>query len=371
MFEQELKKALHASRPVPPEGFDGRSDRQIAQLTRKEGIHVKKFSVLMIAAAVLLILTMATALAAGIISWRRGLEDKLQVTEDIRTAYRDTQLFEEPGLSVTQNGVTVTMDQCIVEPNAAYVSFRVKGYQPQITRNSQYLELPQFRDVLVELDGQEDVCFVEPLFFDGLDALGRLADGSAPENDDLPYLNENGEMVFILSMRSDEDGFSFVGKNLHVRLGGLGIESTKYVYDTVRVDVQGVWEFAWTLKGTSRRVKLDGLSMPVGQDGSVLTDLSLSPIYINMLMRVPREPVPSDPDTTNAPLFRGVRLIDGTVLDYLAWRGYNDYLADSGEAYRQAWALNRIIDPEQVESLLFSPAWHDSETAEVIEVKIR
>ena len=49
MFEQELKKALQASRPVPPEGFDGRSDRQIAQLTRKEGIHVKKFSVLMIA----------------------------------------------------------------------------------------------------------------------------------------------------------------------------------------------------------------------------------------------------------------------------------------------------------------------------------
>ena len=93
MFEQELKKALHASRPVPPEGFDGRSDRQIAQLTRKEGIHVKKFSVLMIAAAVLLILTMATALAAGIISWRRGLEDKLQVTEDIVGPYELHDFF--------------------------------------------------------------------------------------------------------------------------------------------------------------------------------------------------------------------------------------------------------------------------------------
>ncbi len=373
MTEQELKKALRENRPEPPQGFERRSDDQLARLTQKEELPVKKFSRITIAVAVILMITVSSALAAGIISWRRGLEDKLRVTDETKDAYKDTQLFDNPGLSVAQNGVTVTLTQCIVEPSAAYIAFQVTGYQPQWTESGQYQERPQFRDVQIDLEGMEHVSFIEPLFFNGLDGWGRLADGSAPEDDEhLPYVNENGDMVYIISMRSDEDGYSFVGKKLRVSLEGLGMDSTRYQHETVQVDVEGQWTFEWTLKGCDKRMTLTGLDLPIAETGAVLMDAELSPIYIKMTLQVPRT-YPHEEEGMTGPAFLGLRMKDGTVYEQLAGRGYADYADDTSDIYIQRWALHRIIDPDQVESLLFTAAWDDAplEEAEIIAVKIQ
>ena len=73
------------------------------------------------------------------------------------------------------------------------------------------------------------------------------------------------------------------------------------------------------------------------------------------------------------PAFLGLRMKDGTVYDGLAGRGYADYADDASDIYIQRWALHRIIDPDQVESLLFTESWDDApfEEAEIIEMIIQ
>ena len=53
------------------------------------------------------------------------------------------------------------------------------------------------------------------------------------------------------------------------------------------------------------------------------------------------------------PLFSGVILKDGTRLPYIADMGILDYTDDTLRAAYQKRAFDRVIDPEQVASLLF------------------
>ena len=260
----------------------------------------------------------------------------------------------------------------IVDSGDAYFAFRVTGYQPDL-KDREYQERPQFRDVDIRMEGLEKVSYIEPRFFDGLDGSGLLADGSVPEKyDRLPYQTENGDMVYIIRMRCDSDDFSFVGKDVKVSLGGLGVESTRH--QDVQAEAEGPWEFAWTLKGTDRGLKLDGLDLPLGDTGSVLNAVALQPIHIRMVLRVPRKLESEDPEWSNAPVFRGFRLKDGTVLDMVAGHGIEHYTDETGEDYYMTWELLRAVDPDQVESLRFTALHKDPEDvaeSEIFEVGIR
>lgn len=366
MLENELQRALTENRPQPPEGFFARSDRQLQQLTLKEEKHMKKISGFALALALLLILSMAVAIAEGLFPWTRGLEDNLLVTDEIKEAYKETDLFDEPRLSVTQNGVTVTLDQCVVDTNAAYIAFRVQGYAPELGRK------PAFDGITVEMDdtgrraGGWDAQFFNGLVT-GPDGRGMYPDGRVPEDfSKLPYANENGDLLYIISMRDDGDDFSYVGKTIHVTLKDLGAYST-YEFMDMEVAVEGTWEFEWTLKGTDKHLELTGLNLPIGENGSVLTAVYLSPIHVKLEMNVPRHPeADEDEFDLYAPYFRGVALKDGTVYDLISGGGADRYLDKTGEAYRSMCALSRIIEPDQVAALIFT----DLPSENRVEVKL-
>ena len=364
MLENELKQALKESRPVPPEGFHRRSDQQLRRMTAEEGKNMKKFSTGVLVFALLLILTMIAAIAEGLFPWTRGLEDGLQVTEQIKDVYKETELFDEPQMSVTQNGVTITLDQCIVDTNAAYIAFRVKGYEPELGKQ------PAFDQISIEVGEPHDQStgwFAG--FFDGMitspDGTAVYPDGRIPEDyAQLPYANAEGELLYVITMNASDDGaFSYVGKKAHAVLKGLG------TYDNrggVQVAVEGTWEFEWTLKGTDRHLDLTGLSLPIGQTGAMLTGVRLSPIHVKLLMNVPRVPAPEEEDDTNAPYFMGVILKDGTVYTPIANGGGGGYLDAESNDFRAMYGLSRIIEPEQVATLLL----YDRNQEEQVEVRL-
>lgn len=64
MLEEKLTWALRDARPVPPAGFDARSDAQLLRLTTKEERPVKKVSGLVLVLALALLLGMTAAVAA-------------------------------------------------------------------------------------------------------------------------------------------------------------------------------------------------------------------------------------------------------------------------------------------------------------------
>ncbi len=355
MTEQELRQALRDHRAEPPQGFDVRSDMMLARLTERGEVKVKKVSGLMIAMAVMLVLTLATAVAAGIVGWRRGLEERLGVTEEVREAYGDSALFDEPGLRAEQDGVAVTLDECIVDSGVAYMAFRVHGWQPRLAGGEGESRVPQFDGLQVEMDGMEELTFIEGLFFDGLDSEGRLADGSRPQNGDvLPYVNEDGDLVYIVRLFSNQEDFAFAGRKIRVTLRDLGVSSSWY--QRALVDAEGPWVFDWTLRGDTRQRTLEGLDAPLGDTGAVLESARLSPVSVSLCLR----------GEGAVPWFCGFRLKDGTVLETLAERGYADEEAADG-LYRQKWMLSRIVDPAQVQSLLLALP---EEGAALIEIEL-
>lgn len=64
MKTNDLRIALQKNLPEPPEGFDARSDRKLAALLSEEEHKVKKIPGFVIAVALVLVISMATALAA-------------------------------------------------------------------------------------------------------------------------------------------------------------------------------------------------------------------------------------------------------------------------------------------------------------------
>ena len=320
---------------------------------------VKKISGAFVVVCILLVLSMATAVAAGVLYLGRGLDAALQITEEIREVYQETELFDAPDLSVTQNVVTVRVDECIVDEQAAYLAFRVTGFQPEPGIQ------PDFANTECTID--EEYFSWNASFSNGLvispDGRGVYPDGSVPEDySKLSYLDENGELVYIISLWSDD--FSLIGRTIRVELTDLGIGNR----GEVDVVFPGDWTFEWELKGSAKALDVTGLNVPIGKTGSVFTSVHLSPIHVQMTMNVPRNPNAQEEDDTLEPYFYGIRLKDGTEYLCIAEGGSSGYLERDSDAFRQLSMLNRIIDPEQVEALLFTgPAG----AAEMMEVKIQ
>ena len=334
------------------------AQRVLAQAKGEEAM-VKKSSGVFVVVCILLVLSMATAVAAGVLYLGRGLDAKLQITEEIREVYQETELFDAPDLSVTQNGVTVRVDQAIVDEQAAYLAFRVTGFQPEPGNQ------PDFANTECTID--EELFSWNASFSDGLvispDGRGVYPDGSVPEDySKLSYLDENGELVYIISLWADD--FSLIGRTIRVKLTDLGIGNR----GEVDVAFPGEWSFAWELKGSAKALDVTGLNVPIGQTGSVFTSVHLSPIHVQMTMNVPRDPNAQEGNDTLEPYFYGIRLKDGTEYLCIAEGGLSGYTEQDSDDFYQLSMLNRIIDPEQVESLLFvGPAGAD----EIMEVKIQ
>ncbi len=348
MLEQELRRALQAAKPEPPLDFDARSDAQLARLILEEKNMKKKLPALVVVTALALALGMATALAAGLLNWNRGLEESLQVTDSVKEQYEQTELVDFPQQSVTQNGVTVTLDQCIVDANAAYIAFRVSGYTPPKGVQPAF-DRVEYRGEGIDVGGSGS-------FYDGLvsgpDGHALYAEsGERYEGGyDLPYADKNGNLTYIISLILPDA--SLVGKKLNVTLGDLGTYQNKF--GDVKVDVKGTWAFEWTLRGTDKGAEYQNMDAPIGDAGVKLNGVYLSPIRITMDMTLPRAPAAAgDPDDSNAPYLASMKMKDGTVYYAITDGGSEGYLDATGDAYRQTWALNRIITPDQVDSLLF------------------
>lgn len=355
--QKKVQKAMNAS--LSGLQADPWLAQRVLANAKGEEPMVKKVSGAFVVLCVLLILSMATAVAAGVLYLGRGLDAELQITEEIRETYQETELFDAPDLSVTQNGVTVKVDECIVDERVAYLAFRVTGYQPEPGQE------PTFTDTKCTIDEERFSWCAK--FSNGLvtspDGRGVYPDGSVPEDyGKLSYLDENGELIYIISLWTDD--FSLIGRTICVKLTDLGIGN----WGEVDTAVEGDWTFEWELKGSAKALDVNGLNVPIGKTGSTFTSIHLSPIHVQMTMNVPRKLNAEEEDDTNEPYFYGIQLKDGTRYLAVSEGGSMGYVSADSDEFHQLSMINRIIDPEQVEALLFTgPAG----AAEIMEVPIQ
>lgn len=312
-----------------------------------------------IAAAILAFGT--TVCAAVYVQWSKGLETQLQLTEVQKQTLEETQIAAPVNNSVTEQGITVTAMQSIVDSRFVHLAFRIDGYEAE-----EGIE-PGFEHVDIEIDGNHEFSLLGGGFFNGLQLKNHQftyldgtpakerADGSIIER----YADENGSMEYTMLLMTSDESLSFIGKPLHLEFHNLGTVN-KAAYTP---DINATWTFDFTLQG-SGQVRTCELSETLDDSGATVIEAEISPISLSVTYDMPLRSETIDGINENgetiqsttfveAPKLTGVRLKDGTLLTGITNGGSEGYSENDEQQYKAAYATNSVIEPSQVDALLF------------------
>ena len=321
-----------------------------------------------VAAAAALVIGTVSVSAAAYMQWSRGMEERFQVTAEQRQKLEDDQIASFVGQSVTQGNITVTAQQSIVDNYFAHLSFKIEGYEIEDG------EEPGFSDIRIVVGNDADYTGGwSASFYDGLisgpNGKAIHADGTPmAEGEKISYTMEDGSLEFQVEMMSDKEGV-FLDQPIHVELKDLGIYGGKA--EDVTVEAEGIWSFDWTLTGSDAMKKYE-VNVPLGESGATVLQAELSPISISVSTEFPMQKETQEGTDENGevftyttykepPSFTGVRLKDGTIYTGISGGGICGYRTEDTDVYEVTVAFERIIDVDQVESLLFIKSYPEGE----------
>ncbi len=323
---------------------------------------VKKSRKKYVAAALIATMTVGAVSAyAAYTNWSHGMKEELRISEEQQKNLEANGMAAFSDASVTDAGVTVTAQQSITDNYYTYLSFKVEGYS--VEKGVQ----PDFETISVTADGQ-NVSWGGS-FYDGMisgdDGMVVNADGSAPETEAdgsmiENYVMDDGSLEYHMILKSHEKGF-FTGKQLHVELENLGTVAKAQYFP----DIEGSWKLDMTLGGADTAKYIE-TNEKLGDTETIVTGVELSPVSMRITYDFPKtEPRMEEFEDENGeiqtiawpaqpPFAFGIRLKDGTVMKYIsAGSESTGYTSEEGQEYVVSFPLDRVIDPDQVETVLF------------------
>lgn len=324
---------------------------------------VKKSRKKYVAAALIATMTVGAVSAYAVYTnWSHGMKEELRISEEQQKNLEANGMAAFSDASVTDAGVTVTAQQSITDNYYTYLSFKVEGYS--VEKGVQ----PDFETISVTANGQ-DVSW-GGRFYDGMisgnDGMVVNADGSAPETEAdgsmiENYVMDDGSLEYHMILKSHEKGF-FTGKQLHVELENLGTVAKAQYFP----DIEGNWILDMTLGGADTAKYIE-TNEKLGDTETIVTGVELSPVSMRITYDFPKtEPRMEEFEDENGeiqtvawpaqpPFAFGIRLKDGTVMKYIsAGSESTGYTSEEGQEYVVSFPLDRVIDPDQVETVLFS-----------------
>ena len=317
-----------------------------------------------------------TAVAAIHHFWGRGMNGIVKSTDVQQQALTEQGqaivYSEEPDYSaykVTDQGVTIVPETIIADAHYAYVSFKVSGLEVK------GLEEPG-ADVTYYLgDDPDDVnswLNGSSSFFDGIvpdeNGMGEYEDGTpfqTTENGELitHYVDENGDLQYIMMLSTPDMSDSLLGKKLHVEFNELGIYTGKCEFTGT---VQGKWIFDLELPKVSN-AQVITVNKQVPGTSFTIDTIEITPISIAVNYTVDGK-LEQYEDCNGIPEFMGVGLKDGTDYKYIQNGGSSYYTDDSMEKAISSACFQRIIDVSEVRSLFIRTSDYDN--AEIVEIEL-
>lgn len=341
---------------------------------------VKKSRKKYVIAALIATMTVGAVSAyAAYTNWSHGMKEELRISEEQQKNLEANGMAAFSDASVTDAGVTVTAQQSITDNYYTYLSFKVEGYS--VEKGVQ----PDFETISVTADGQ-DVSW-GGRFYDGMisgnDGMFVNADGSEPETEAdgsmiENYMMDDGSLEYHMILKSHEKGF-FTGKQLHVELENLGTVAKAQYFP----DIEGNWILDMTLGGADTARYIETCEK-LGDTETIVTGVELSPVSMRVTYDFPKtEPQMEEFEDENGeiqtvawpaqpPFAFGIRLKDGTVMKYIsAGSESTGYTSEEGQEYVVSFPLDRVIDPDQVEAVLFREYDEESDEHLTYEVPLK
>lgn len=378
-FRKEYTAAMDTLR------FSSGAKEHMVQLLQKEQTMHRKNNpkrLILIGLAALLSLATLTG-AAAYTRWSKSAQQQYQATQQQKEAAKksglSSMLETEPTsdylTSVTDQGITITAVQTIVDKYSAMIVLQIdgfalpKGEAPSLTISS--AEITEVHTVIPP--GR---------FFNGItrDPSGKqiYSDGTPvlydPDGVAIPrYTASDGSLEYY-AIFSFSKGNLPVDKEITMTVSAIGTESTPAL-------VRGNWELHWNLSGTAEILRYQTDTV-IADTGVTLLEVEISPISIFAAYKMDNSDgnIHNNDPSSNVGrkeayetiefLMTGIRMKDGTIYPFGPATGINSMYSDAGvgvdyPAYHQeilkekavlltkSRLIGQIVNPAEVEALIF------------------
>lgn len=290
-------------------------------------IRSKLLLIAAIAAAMLLLMG-----AAAFTRWSNSLQTYYAPSQSAKeqaeqsglsTRYESAEPEENDKITASDQGITVTVTQTIVDKSQAQIVLRVDGFTP-----------PEGNAVQPEV-------WMNPTALDGdfhfhSDRGAHFAEGS------------DGSLELWLVYHFLDVSGRNLGKEISIHLTAFGTSGA-----AAEKLVEGDWELRWTLRGSDDVLKTapeTRLSDNVTLLEAEIGQLSISALYRTDTSR-------DDSEAPEFPILAGVTLKDGTLIPFQSYdEGYQD---PKQLLYRVEYRSygGGMVDMEQAEALAYCVGW--------------
>ena len=338
-------------------------DRTRQEKTKKHS--GRKLVILALAAC--LVLTMLTG-AAVFTRWSRTAQIRYNPSQDVKeqaqksglsVMLEETKGKENPNevLSVTDQGVTITAVQSIVDNYGAEIIFRIEGF-----------DLPEDKLPaawpIVSIDGDKHFGGSQSgWFFDGTTRNDKgewvyASDGSPVKYDDtqpfspaiLDYVADDGSLEYIYTISFEKTDGWHMGKEIVFSFQSIDFQSEKKA-GMPEPQVEGNWELKWTLTGTSDSISITP-NVKIGDSDVILLDAEIGQKTIRARYQVDDYWEGWDELVELPQAVCGVRMKDGSEhICGASTSGFEDQ--ENMIYFTESDIYDAILDISQVESLMF------------------
>ena len=288
------------------------------------------------ALAAVLILSLSIVAYAVYVHWSRGMEQRLPATAE------EQQMAVESGLSdtsqhisATANGVTISVEQTIIDDDTAKIALRIEGWN-----------LDKEQELNAMLWGGFPT-------FDGetAPAMGGSFVEERDANDRVYIVAADGSIEYDVWARAEDKLGTLSGREIHITIESLGICGKGEDYQPL---VEGPWELTWTPSSNSDSFKVQP-DAAIGNTEIKLVSAEIGPVSAKVLLQLPSLWEGYKALEHYSIQLVGVRLKDGTVLTNIFGPPSQEGYADIDNLILElCYSSGKILQPEQVDSLIFA-----------------
>ena len=261
-------------------------------------------------------------------------------------------------LSVTDQGITVTAVQTIVDNYHAEIIFRIDGF-----------DLPEDKlpatwpTVTIDADehfgGSQSGWFFEGTTRNQDGKLVYASNGQPVQSDEdgnliLDYVADDGSLEYIYSISFEKTDGRYLGREIAFSFHSFDFQSDKPA-GMPEPQVEGNWELKWTLTGTSDSISITP-NAKIGDSDVILLDAEIGQKTIRARYQVDDYWEGWDELVELPQAVCGVRMKDGS--EHMCGGGTSGFEDEENMIYFTEWDIfDAILDTSQVESLMFHKGW--------------
>lgn len=255
-------------------------------------------------------------------------------------------------VSATDNGVTITLAQTVMDQNGGKAIFRIQGLKLEEGQSpwAWYDYTIDGKDwTQLGISGGSQ-------FFNGttLDEQGNwvnVKDGKPASGYD--YQLSDGSIEFSCDFAWD--GKDVFGKEMVFTFTGLGITGEKFEDEDI-MTTPGKWELRWTLQGSAKEPKKWTPDAKIGHWDLTLAEAEIGQYSMKFTYRLGDEyadVLDFNKRERWSPTPAGIRLKDGTDIQNPSGSGSGEWDAENHLFTEIHSALGTVLDPGQIAGLYF------------------